>query len=68
MRSRFLAAIWLYLIPTVTAFYLPGAAPRNYFEGEQVDIFVNALTPMLSGSNDAKLVPVISWNIALCPA
>jgi transmembrane 9 superfamily protein 2/4 len=68
MRSRFLPVIWLHLIPTITAFYLPGAAPRSYVEGEQVDIFVNALTPMLSGSNDAKLVPVVSWNNAFCPA
>lgn len=37
------------------AFYLPGAAPHDYKEGEKVDLFVNALTPMLSGSDDAKL-------------
>jgi transmembrane 9 superfamily protein 2/4 len=40
----------------VRAFYLPGAAPHDYREGEKVDLFVNALTPMLSGSDDAKLV------------
>lgn len=62
MRSRFLAVIWLYIIPTITAFYLPGAAPRNYVEGEQVDIFVNALTPMLTGSNDAKLKSLINYD------
>lgn len=40
----------------VHAFYLPGAAPHDYREGEKVDLFVNALTPMLSSSDDAKLV------------
>lgn len=39
-----------------TAFYLPGAAPHNYEAGEQVNLFVNALTPMLSGNDDSKLV------------
>ena len=46
----------LLFLPYVSAFYLPGAAPHTYKEGEQVELFVNALTPMLSGSNDAKLV------------
>ena len=45
------------LVP-VHAFYLPGAAPHDYKEGEKVDLFVNALTPMLPGSDDAKLVSV----------
>jgi transmembrane 9 superfamily protein 2/4 len=40
----------------VHSFYLPGAAPQDYRVGEKVDLFVNALTPMLSGSDDAKLV------------
>ena len=40
------------------AFYLPGAAPHDYKEGEKVELFVNALTPMLPGSDDAKLVGV----------
>jgi transmembrane 9 superfamily protein 2/4 len=40
----------------VHAFYLPGAAPHDYTDGEKVDLFVNALTPMLPGSDDAKLV------------
>jgi hypothetical protein len=40
----------------VHAFYLPGAAPHDYRVAEKVDLFVNALTPMLSGSDDAKLV------------
>jgi transmembrane 9 superfamily member 2/4 len=38
------------------AFYLPGASPHNYAQGEKVNLFVNALTPMLSGHDDSKLV------------
>lgn len=43
------------------AFYLPGAAPHDYHEGEQVNLFVNALTPMLAGTDHAKIVRI------LCP-
>ena len=50
------AAFWLSCIPYIYAFYLPGAAPRDYIEGEKVDLFVNALTPMLSGAKSAKIV------------
>jgi hypothetical protein len=39
----------------VNAFYLPGAAPRNYAKGDRVDLFVNALTP-LENKESAKLV------------
>jgi transmembrane 9 superfamily protein 2/4 len=50
----------LVLFPlSVTSFYLPGAAPHDYVRGDQVNLFVNALTPMLSSSDDdAKLVRV----------
>lgn len=51
-----LASLALSLALSSNAFYLPGAAPRNYGKGDQVDLFVNALTPMLSGKDDAKLV------------
>ena len=44
----------------VHAFYLPGAAPHDYRASENVDLFVNALTPMLAGSDDAKLVSTYS--------
>jgi transmembrane 9 superfamily protein 2/4 len=40
----------------VNAFYLPGAAPHNYDQGDPVNVYVNALTPMLTGSDDSKLV------------
>lgn len=44
-------------IPVTRAFYLPGAAPHNYAEGEQVELFVNALTPtVLTNKDNAKLV------------
>jgi transmembrane 9 superfamily protein 2/4 len=44
------------------AFYLPGAAPRTYVEGEKVDLFVNALTPILSGADDAKVKSLINYD------
>ena len=40
----------------VDAFYLPGAAPHDYHEGDEVNLLVNALTPMLAGSGNAKIV------------
>jgi transmembrane 9 superfamily protein 2/4 len=46
----------------VHAFYLPGAAPHDYRVAENVDLFVNALTPMLSGSDDAKLRSLINYD------
>lgn len=44
------------LVNNVAGFYLPGAAPRDYQPGEKVDLFVNALTPMLANEEHAKLV------------
>jgi transmembrane 9 superfamily protein 2/4 len=52
---------------SVHAFYLPGAAPHDYKAREKVDLFVNALTPMLSGSDDAKLVSTYSVPRLLLP-
>ncbi|KAH7884475.1 hypothetical protein F5I97DRAFT_1889772 [Phlebopus sp. FC_14] len=49
-------------LPNVGAFYLPGAAPHNYERGEQVNLFVNALTPMLSGNDDSKLKSFINYD------
>ncbi|PPQ98606.1 hypothetical protein CVT24_003939 [Panaeolus cyanescens] len=64
---KILSLVHIFLaLPTVNAFYLPGAAPRNYVEGEQVDLFVNALTPMLSGSNGAKLASVYNCIVVFC--
>lgn len=44
------------LVNNVAGFYLPGAAPHDYKLGEKVDLFVNALTPMLANEEHAKLV------------
>lgn len=56
------------LFPSVDAFYLPGAAPHDYRQGEPVYLYVNALTPMLAGYDNAKIVrtrirsPVVSMS------
>ena len=52
-----LAGFVLLLIPWTRAFYLPGSAPRDYSLGEKVDVFVNALTPVIGPQ--AKLVRVM---------
>jgi hypothetical protein len=55
--SYFLGSALCALLPsTVNAFYLPGAAPHNYVQHDPVDVYVNALTPMLAGSDNSKLV------------
>lgn len=56
MRLQFPVGTVLALITAANAFYLPGAAPHDYHEGDKIELFVNALTPMLSGTDDAKLV------------
>jgi hypothetical protein len=44
MRGTVVLAL-LPLIHHAAAFYLPGSAPRDYKDGETVELFVNALTP-----------------------
>ncbi|THV02328.1 endosomal P24A protein [Dendrothele bispora CBS 962.96] len=44
------------------AFYLPGAAPHNYAQGDKIELYVNTLTPMLSGKDDAKLKSLINYD------
>ncbi|CDO74465.1 hypothetical protein BN946_scf184979.g20 [Trametes cinnabarina] len=61
IRSR-LCFLALSLLSTVHAFYLPGAAPHDYHEGEPVELFVNALTPMIAGHDDAKLKSLINYD------
>lgn len=56
MRTLALSVFLASALTFTSAFYLPGAAPTNYHEGERVDVLVNALTPMLAGSDDPKLV------------
>ncbi|TFK44729.1 hypothetical protein BDQ12DRAFT_621072 [Crucibulum laeve] len=62
MRFIPVAIAGISLLPSLNAFYLPGAAPRNYVKGEQVDLFVNALTPMLAGNDDSKLKSLINYD------
>ncbi|KAI0780137.1 Nonaspanin [Fomes fomentarius] len=54
-RFWLLGGVALSLFSTAHAFYLPGAAPHDYHEGEEVDLFVNTLTPMIAGDDHAKL-------------
>lgn len=55
--SYLLGSALLALLPlAANAFYLPGAAPHNYVQRDPVDLYVNALTPMLAGSDNSKLV------------
>ena len=49
-----LVGIVLLAVPWARAFYLPGSAPRDYSFNEKVDVFVNALTPVIGPQ--AKLV------------
>lgn len=56
LQSFLLGSILLLPVVSVRAFYLPGAAPHNFEQGEQVNLYVNALTPMLTGKDDSKLV------------
>ncbi|WVQ79502.1 hypothetical protein IAT38_001601 [Cryptococcus sp. DSM 104549] len=59
LRSALAAlAAALPLLPSAAAFYLPGTAPRDYFEGESMEVFVNTLTPMLN----SKLRSLISYD------
>ena len=49
------------ILSCANAFYLPGSAPHDFVEGEQVPLFVNTLTPMLAGNDNAKLVR--TWTV-----
>jgi len=55
-RSLVLGCSLILHFTYVSSFYLPGAAPHDYVRGDKVDLYVNALTPMLSSSVDSKLV------------
>lgn len=61
MARVVLGALLLAFLPSIHSFYLPGAAPRDYVQGERVDLLVNALTPMRSGTND-KVVRILLVN------
>lgn len=57
MRRQPSALLGLILaISSARAFYLPGAAPRDFEANEQVELYVNALTPMIGTTDNSKLV------------
>lgn len=58
LRSALTALATLLSLSSTKAFYLPGSAPRDYLEGEKIDVFVNTLTPMLN----SKLKSLISYD------
>jgi hypothetical protein len=51
-KGAFLATVLLSL--HAHGFYLPGAAPKDYQEGEKVEVFVNHLNPVIAA--DSTLV------------
>lgn len=51
----------IFLIPSASAFYLPGVAPTSYREGDPVPLYVNRLTPSVS-QQDAKVRSVVSFD------
>ncbi|KAJ3528668.1 hypothetical protein NM688_g7964 [Phlebia brevispora] len=58
LRGAFLSS----LLSSANAFYLPGAAPHDYHSGDTVRLLVNALTPMLAGSDGAKIKSMINYD------
>ncbi|KAE8542332.1 hypothetical protein D1P53_001106 [Cryptococcus gattii VGV] len=58
LRSTLTTLATLLSLSSTAAFYLPGSAPRDYLEGEKIDVFVNTLTPMLN----SKLKSLISYD------
>lgn len=58
LRSTLTALATLLSLSSTAAFYLPGSAPRDYLEGEKIDVVVNTLTPMLN----SKLKSLISYD------
>ncbi|KAG8979733.1 hypothetical protein FRB90_007989, partial [Tulasnella sp. 427] len=48
------------LCSSASAFYLPGAAPKDYALGDQVPVFVNALTPVIAAN--AKLKSMMNYD------
>ncbi|KAG2180015.1 hypothetical protein INT43_003802 [Umbelopsis isabellina] len=54
-----LLALFL-LVNASVAFYLPGVAPHNYKKGDQVPLYVNSLTPIVSSNSQLK--SVISYD------
>lgn len=55
IRPSVLASVPLlaWLVPGACAFYLPGAAPKDYLPGDRVPLLVNSVTP---GSSQLKSI------------
>ena len=67
MFASSVALVALLTAQSAHAFYLPGAAPKDYKKGDKVELYVNALTPMLAGNEHAKLVRNLSlYHERLC--
>ncbi|KAG8887234.1 hypothetical protein FRB98_000331 [Tulasnella sp. 332] len=63
MRIGSATTRWLALAlasSSARAFYLPGAAPKDYAEGEPVPVYVNALTPVIA--SNAKLKSMMNYD------
>ncbi|CAB4487022.1 Nonaspanin TM9SF [Rhizophagus irregularis] len=61
-RSFIITCILILTISANTfAFYLPGVAPRDYREGDEVEVHVNSLTPMM-GPATQQLKSVIPYD------
>lgn len=56
MFASSVALLALLTAQSAHAFYLPGAAPKDYKKGDKVELYVNALTPMLASNENSKLV------------
>ena len=56
-----LLSTFLLLIPTTSAFYLPGVAPTTYRRGDRVPLHVNRLTPAQS-QDDGQVHAAYSYD------
>ncbi|KAB8346123.1 hypothetical protein FH972_023171 [Carpinus fangiana] len=61
LYRHLLPAGLLVLLPTASAFYLPGVAPTSYQRGDKVPLYVNHLTPSQSQA-DAQVRSALSWD------
>src|ERR1043165_3869552 len=61
-HSFFITCILILIISTNTfAFYLPGVAPHDYKQGDDVEVHVNSLTPMM-GPATQQLKSIIPYD------
>ncbi|GAA5853338.1 hypothetical protein JCM9279_003364 [Rhodotorula babjevae] len=60
-RSSWPGLLVLSLAPLTRAFYLPGASPHSYQDGEQVALLVNAVGPRY-GEGETSIVPYDAFD------